>query len=99
LKRRRATSNGSFSLTRMVVMYFLQIALGVRGWGQQQVPDCCISSVTEVDACESTRGFASKAENCSREIKDLPRFAQAGTEACAMAWAQAAALAQAHWKL
>jgi len=28
----------------MVVMYFLQIALGVRGWDQQQVPDYCFSS-------------------------------------------------------
>ena len=45
------------------------------------------------------RGFASKAWDCSQEIKDLPRFAQTGATASAMAAAQAAALAHAHWKL
>ena len=67
---------------------------------QQQLPDYCVA----LDSTANRRaGFASKAEDCSREIKDLPRFAQAPTEAprqaSDMARAQAAALAQAHWKL
>ena len=66
---------------------------------QQQVPDYCVTQFNQMTCSESTRGFASKAEDCSREIKDLPRFAQAVAEAAAKASAQAAALAQAHWKL
>jgi hypothetical protein len=50
-------------------------------------------------AANRRAGVASKAEDCSQEINDLPRFAQPGVAAAAIAAAQAAALAQAHWKL
>jgi len=45
---------------------------------QQQVPDYCFSWIFFEKCSESTRGFASKAEDCSGEIKGLPRFCQAG---------------------